>query len=126
MRSTGPLRVVWETSLSTFLMSVALLWTLEMGDESPPPRKWIFFGVLWGVITVATDKAARAGTRERTASQRRVGQCDDTPEHAEKKNPFARWGRFVAHFERPQQRYAHQETYSGWSPKPTRTGSRSP
>ena len=47
-----PVRVVWETSLSTFLLSVALLWTLEMGDATPARRKWILYGLLWGVIIV--------------------------------------------------------------------------
>jgi 4-amino-4-deoxy-L-arabinose transferase-like glycosyltransferase len=47
-----PVRVVWETSLSTFLLSVALLWTLEMGDAPPQRSKWILFGLLWGVITL--------------------------------------------------------------------------
>lgn len=47
-----PVRVVWETSLSTFLLSVALLWTLEMADGASPTRRWIWFGGLWGVITL--------------------------------------------------------------------------
>lgn len=47
-----PVRVVWETSLSTFLLSLALLWTLEMGDGPLRTGKWLSFGVLWGVITL--------------------------------------------------------------------------
>ena len=47
-----PVRVVWETSLSAFFMSVVLLWTLEMDDESPSRWRWIRFGLLWGVITL--------------------------------------------------------------------------
>jgi 4-amino-4-deoxy-L-arabinose transferase-like glycosyltransferase len=47
-----PVRVVWETSLTTFLLSLALLMTLRMGDEPPRPRGWIGFGVLWGVIVL--------------------------------------------------------------------------
>jgi 4-amino-4-deoxy-L-arabinose transferase-like glycosyltransferase len=47
-----PVRVVWETSLSAFLLSVSLLWTLEMGDAPPPARRWISFGLLWGVIAL--------------------------------------------------------------------------
>lgn len=47
-----PVRVVWETSLSAFLLSLVLLLTLRMADESPPWRTWIGFGVLWGVITL--------------------------------------------------------------------------
>jgi 4-amino-4-deoxy-L-arabinose transferase-like glycosyltransferase len=47
-----PVRVVWETSLTTFLLSLALLMTLRMGDAPPRPRAWIGFGVLWGVIVL--------------------------------------------------------------------------
>jgi 4-amino-4-deoxy-L-arabinose transferase-like glycosyltransferase len=47
-----PVRVVWETSLTTFLLSLALSMTLRMGDESPHSRTWIGFGVLWGVIVL--------------------------------------------------------------------------
>lgn len=45
-----PVRVVWETSLTTFLLSLALLLTLRMGDSAPSRRMWIGFGLLWGVI----------------------------------------------------------------------------
>jgi len=44
-----PVRVVWETSFTTFLLSVALSFTLRMSDE-PPRRTWIAFGLLWGII----------------------------------------------------------------------------
>jgi 4-amino-4-deoxy-L-arabinose transferase-like glycosyltransferase len=47
-----PVRVVWETSLTTFLLSLALLLTLRMADEPPRPRMWILFGLLWGVIAL--------------------------------------------------------------------------
>ncbi len=47
-----PVRVVWETSLTTFLLSLALLMTLRMADEPPRPRVWIGFGLLWGVIVL--------------------------------------------------------------------------
>src|SRR5215469_3891246 len=47
-----PVRVVWETSLSTFLLSVALLWTFELADGASSTGRWIGFGVLWGVITL--------------------------------------------------------------------------
>ena len=47
-----PVRVVWETSLTTFLLSLALLLTLRMADEPQQPRKWILFGLLWGVIAL--------------------------------------------------------------------------
>lgn len=47
-----PVRVVWETSLTTFLLSLALLMTLHMADEPPRPRMWIGFGLLWGLIVL--------------------------------------------------------------------------
>ena len=54
-----PVRVVWETSLSTFLLTVSLLWTLEMKDTPPTWRRWTWFGILWGVI-VLTNTALLA------------------------------------------------------------------
>ena len=47
-----PVRVVWETSLTTFLLSLALLLTLRMADQSPRLRMWVLFGLLWGVIAL--------------------------------------------------------------------------
>lgn len=47
-----PVRVVWETSLTTFLLSLALLLTLRMADQPPRFRSWILFGVLWGIIAL--------------------------------------------------------------------------
>jgi 4-amino-4-deoxy-L-arabinose transferase-like glycosyltransferase len=47
-----PVRVVWETSLTTFLLSLALLLTLRMADQPPRLRMWILFGLLWGVIAL--------------------------------------------------------------------------
>jgi 4-amino-4-deoxy-L-arabinose transferase-like glycosyltransferase len=47
-----PVRVVWETSLTAFLLSLALLLTLRMADEPPRPRMWVLFGLLWGVIAL--------------------------------------------------------------------------
>lgn len=46
-----PVRVVWEVSLSTFLLSLALLLTLRM-TERAQTRDWIWFGLLWGLITL--------------------------------------------------------------------------
>jgi 4-amino-4-deoxy-L-arabinose transferase-like glycosyltransferase len=46
------IRVVWETSLTAFLLSLALLLTFRMADEPPRPRMWILFGLLWGVISL--------------------------------------------------------------------------
>src|SRR6202521_1575867 len=47
-----PVRVVWETSFTTFLLSLALLLTLRMADAPPRRRMWILFGLLWGVIAL--------------------------------------------------------------------------
>jgi 4-amino-4-deoxy-L-arabinose transferase-like glycosyltransferase len=47
-----PVRVVWEMSLSAFLLSLALLMTLHMADTSPRPRMWIGFGLLWGLLAL--------------------------------------------------------------------------
>jgi 4-amino-4-deoxy-L-arabinose transferase-like glycosyltransferase len=47
-----PTRVVWETSLSAFLFSLALLLTLRIADRPPRLRVWIIFGLLWGVIAL--------------------------------------------------------------------------
>ncbi|MGH9528408.1 MAG: glycosyltransferase family 39 protein [Terriglobales bacterium] len=45
-----PVRVVWETSFTTFLLSAALLLTLRMGEKPPSLRIWAIFGALWGLI----------------------------------------------------------------------------
>ena len=45
-----PVRVVYDTSFSAFLLSLSLLLTLRMADSSPRARAWIGFGILWGVI----------------------------------------------------------------------------
>jgi 4-amino-4-deoxy-L-arabinose transferase-like glycosyltransferase len=45
-----PTRVVWETSLTAFLLSLALLLTLRMADHAPQRSMWILFGLLWGLI----------------------------------------------------------------------------
>jgi 4-amino-4-deoxy-L-arabinose transferase-like glycosyltransferase len=47
-----PVRVVWEMSLSAFLLSLAFLLTLHMADEPPRPRMWIGFGLLWGLLAL--------------------------------------------------------------------------
>src|SRR5277367_3547946 len=41
-----PVRVVWEMSLTAFLLSLALLLTLRMADKPPRRREWILFGLL--------------------------------------------------------------------------------
>jgi 4-amino-4-deoxy-L-arabinose transferase-like glycosyltransferase len=45
-----PTRVVWETSFTTFLLTLGLLLTLRMADEPPRWRSWIWFGILWGIL----------------------------------------------------------------------------
>jgi 4-amino-4-deoxy-L-arabinose transferase-like glycosyltransferase len=45
-----PTRVVWETSLTAFLLSLALLITLRMADQQHRRSTWVWFGLLWGVI----------------------------------------------------------------------------
>lgn len=47
-----PVRVVWEMSLSAFLLSLAFLLTLRMADRPPHPRTWIGFGLLWGLLAL--------------------------------------------------------------------------
>lgn len=47
-----PVRVVWETSLTTFLLSLALLLTLRMADQPPRLRMWVWFGLLWGILAL--------------------------------------------------------------------------
>jgi 4-amino-4-deoxy-L-arabinose transferase-like glycosyltransferase len=47
-----PVRVVWEASLSAFLLSLVLLITLRMPDQSPKLQTWIGFGVLWGFLAL--------------------------------------------------------------------------
>jgi hypothetical protein len=44
-----PVRVVWEVSLTTFLLSLALWLAIRMEDVSSG-RDWIRFGLLWGLI----------------------------------------------------------------------------
>src|SRR5215470_1237202 len=44
-----PVRVVWEMSLSAFLLSLALLLAFRL-KETSLTRDWICFGLLWGVI----------------------------------------------------------------------------
>jgi len=47
-----PVRVVWEASFTTFLLSLALWLTLRMADEPPGRRMWVLFGLLWGAIAL--------------------------------------------------------------------------
>lgn len=45
-----PVRVVYDTSFSAFLLSLSLLLTLRMADSRPRMRMWMSFGLLWGAI----------------------------------------------------------------------------
>jgi 4-amino-4-deoxy-L-arabinose transferase-like glycosyltransferase len=45
-----PVRVVWEMSLTAFLLSLVLLLTLRMANDSPRAVDWIMSGLIWGVI----------------------------------------------------------------------------
>lgn len=51
-----PVRVVWEASFTTFLLSLVLWLTISMADASPSNgtrrRDWIALGLLWGLIAL--------------------------------------------------------------------------
>jgi 4-amino-4-deoxy-L-arabinose transferase-like glycosyltransferase len=44
-----PVRIIWEVSFSTFLLSLALWLTIRMADDARR-RDWIAYGLLWGLI----------------------------------------------------------------------------
>lgn len=44
-----PVRIIWEVSFSTFLLSLALWLTIRLADRARP-RDWIGYGLLWGLI----------------------------------------------------------------------------
>ncbi len=44
-----PVRVVWEASLTTFLLTLALWLTIRMADGARG-RDWIAYGLLWGLL----------------------------------------------------------------------------
>ncbi len=46
-----PVRVVWEASLITFLLTLALWLTIRMGDGARR-HDWIIFALLWGLIAL--------------------------------------------------------------------------
>lgn len=46
-----PVRVVWETSLSALLLSLAILLALRL-EEKPCRRDWLLLGLLWGGIAL--------------------------------------------------------------------------
>lgn len=45
-------RVVWETSLTTFLLTLVLWLTLRLHDDRTHRRIWAYLGLLWGVIVL--------------------------------------------------------------------------
>jgi 4-amino-4-deoxy-L-arabinose transferase-like glycosyltransferase len=48
-----PVRVVWEASLTTFFLSLALWLAIRMADDDVARRRdWIIFGLLWGLIAL--------------------------------------------------------------------------
>jgi 4-amino-4-deoxy-L-arabinose transferase-like glycosyltransferase len=49
-----PVRVVWEASLTTFLLTLALWFTISMADGFTlnGGRDWIALGLLWGLIAL--------------------------------------------------------------------------
>ena len=48
-----PVRVVWEASFTTFLLSLALWLAIRMADADVARRlDWICFGLLWGLIAL--------------------------------------------------------------------------
>lgn len=51
-------RVVWETSLSTFLLTLAVWMAIRLTDPDARRRHWIYFGVLWGLILLTNTALA--------------------------------------------------------------------
>ena len=47
-----PVRVVWEVSFTTFLLSLALWLATVAPDRHPRAWDWIRFGLLWGLIAL--------------------------------------------------------------------------
>ena len=47
-----PVRVVWEMSLTAFLLSLAVLLAVQMAEGTPSLRQWIEFGLLWGLMAL--------------------------------------------------------------------------
>jgi 4-amino-4-deoxy-L-arabinose transferase-like glycosyltransferase len=52
-----PVRIIWEVSLSAFLLSLALWLTIRLEDE-PHRRDWIIYGLLWGLILLTNTTLA--------------------------------------------------------------------
>jgi 4-amino-4-deoxy-L-arabinose transferase-like glycosyltransferase len=53
-----PVRVVYDTSLSAFLLSLSLLLTLNLADSPEDWSHWIGFGLLWGLIILTNPSLA--------------------------------------------------------------------
>jgi 4-amino-4-deoxy-L-arabinose transferase-like glycosyltransferase len=50
-----PVRVVWEASFTTFLLTLVLWLTIRMADheaDNASRRDWILLGLLWGLIVI--------------------------------------------------------------------------
>jgi hypothetical protein len=48
-----PVRVVWEASFSTFLLTLALWLAMRMADATSTKRRnWVWFGLLWGLVAL--------------------------------------------------------------------------
>jgi 4-amino-4-deoxy-L-arabinose transferase-like glycosyltransferase len=43
-------RVVWETSMTTFLLTLVLWLTIRVSDDGSRRRIWLYLGLLWGLI----------------------------------------------------------------------------
>ncbi len=52
-----PVRIIWEVSLSTFLLSLALWLTIRLVDVARQ-RDWIYYGLVWGVILLTNTTLA--------------------------------------------------------------------
>lgn len=51
-------RVVWETSLTTFLLTLALWLTIRLTDADARRRRWLRLGLLWGLILLSNTSIA--------------------------------------------------------------------
>ena len=47
-----PVRVVWEVSFTTFLLTLVLWQAVDLSERTPRTRQWIQFGLLWGLIAL--------------------------------------------------------------------------
>jgi 4-amino-4-deoxy-L-arabinose transferase-like glycosyltransferase len=52
-----PVRIIWEVSFSTFLLSLALWLTIRLLDDGRL-RSWLTYGLLWGLILLTNTTLA--------------------------------------------------------------------